>query len=74
MCAHRTSQVCAQFACATGQISDPINTIRTQACQFKLILINASRECRIIISIFWYNTYAYSIQYILPVMLSVPAH
>ena len=29
----RTSQECAQFACATEQISDPINTIRTQACQ-----------------------------------------
>ena len=35
---------CAQFACATEQISDPINTIRTQACQSKLILINASRD------------------------------
>ena len=37
----RTSQSCAQFACATEQISDPINTIRTQACQSKLVSSHA---------------------------------
>jgi hypothetical protein len=34
----RTSQVCAQSACATEQIPDHINTIRTQTRQSKLIL------------------------------------
>ena len=34
----RTSQVCAQYACATELIPDHINTIRTQTRQSKLIL------------------------------------
>ena len=37
-----TWQVCAQSACDTEHLSDPINTIRTQACQSKLLFINAS--------------------------------
>ena len=31
--------LCAQSACDTEHLSDPINTIRTQACQSKLLFI-----------------------------------
>ena len=60
----RTSQVCAQYACATELIPDHINTIRTQTRQSKLILINASSDVGQILNICLYNTYAYGIEYI----------
>ena len=73
MCAHQ-SVVCTIRLCH-GTISDPINTIRTQTRQSKLILINASSDVGQILNICLYNTYAYGIEYIyiLPAMLSVPA-
>ena len=73
-CVH-TSQACAQFACDTEHISDPINKIRTQACQSKLILINASREGRVIFFAYVCIIHMHIVFniYILPAMLSVPA-